>query len=56
MQKYQIEINETLSRIIEDETENENDAVTKIKDLYRQEMIVLNSNDYIDTEIKVFEE
>ena len=37
MQKYQVEINETLSRIIEVEAENENDAVSKIKDLYRKE-------------------
>ena len=56
MQKYQVEINENLSRIIEVEAENENDAVSKIKELYKQEKIVLDSNDYLDTEIKIFEE
>ena len=56
MQRYQVEINETLSRIIDVEAENENDAVSKIKELYRKEEIVLDSNDYLDTEIKIFEE
>ena len=44
MAKYQVEINEILSRIIGVEAENENDAVSKIKDLYRKEEIVLDSN------------
>lgn len=56
MQKYQVEINETLSRIIEVEAENENDAVSKIKDLYRKEKIILDSNDYLDTKIEIYEE
>ena len=56
MQKYQVEINETLSRIIEVEAENENDAVSKIKELYRKEEIVLDSNDYLNTKIEIYEE
>ena len=36
MQKYQVEIEEILSRIVAIEAENESDAVSKIKDLYRQ--------------------
>ena len=56
MQKYQVEINETLSRVVEIEAENESDAISKIKDLYRQEKIVLDSEDYLDTEIKIYEE
>ena len=56
MAKYQVEINETLSRIIEVEAENENDAVSKIKDLYRKEEIVLDSDDYLDTKIEIYEE
>ena len=56
MQKYQVEINETLSRIVEIEAENESDAISKIKDLYRQEKIVLDSEDYLDTEIKIYKE
>ena len=56
MQKYQVEINETLSRIIDIEAENEKDAVSKIKDLYRKEEIVLDSNDYLDTKIEIYKE
>ena len=56
MSKYQVEINKTLSRIIEVEAENENNAVSKIKDLYRQEKIVLDSNDFLDTKIEIYKE
>lgn len=56
MQKYQVEINETLSRMIEIEAENEKDAVNKIKDLYKKEEIVLDSNDYLDTKIGIYKE
>lgn len=56
MSKYQVEINETLSRIIDIEAENEKDAVSKIKDLYRKEEIVLDSNDYLDTKIEIYKE
>ena len=56
MQKYQVEINETLSRIIDVEAENENGAVSKIKELYRKEKIVLDSNDYLDTKIEIYKE
>ncbi len=57
MSKYQVEITETLLRIIEVEAENENDAVSKIKDLYRKEEIVLDSsNDYLDTKIEIYKE
>ena len=56
MPKYKVEITETLSRIVEVEAENKDSAVSKIKDFYRQEKIVLDSNDYLDTEIKIFEE
>ena len=56
MSKYKVEITKTLSRIVEVEAENKDSAVSKIKDFYRQEKIVLDSNDYLDTEIKIFED
>ena len=56
MPKYKVEITETLSRIIDIEAENEKDAVSKIKDLYRKEEIVLDSNDYLDTKIEIYKE
>ena len=56
MSKYKVEITETLSRIIEVEAENEDGAVSKINDFYKQEKIVLDSNDYLDTKIEIYEE
>ena len=56
MLKYKVEITETLSRIIEVEVENKDSAVTKIKDFYKKEEIVLDSNDYLDTKIEIYKE
>ena len=50
MKTYQIEIKETLSRIIEVKAENENEAFTIVKQMYNDEEIVLDSSDYADTE------
>ena len=43
-----------LSRIIEVEAENKKDAVSKIEALYRQEKIVLDDSDYVDTKIEIY--
>lgn len=51
---YKIEIKETLSRIIEIEAENEEGAIKKVKKQYMNENIVLNADDYLDTEFKVY--
>ena len=40
-----------LSKIVEIDAENINDAISKVKELYRNEEIVLDSNDYVTTEI-----
>ena len=54
--KYRIEITETLSRIIDVEASNQTDAIRKIKYLYSQEKIVLDSNDHLDTKIDIYKE
>ena len=46
------EITETLQRTIEVEAENEEDALRKVKELYRNEEIVLDSSDFVGVEIK----
>lgn len=53
---YKIEIKETLSRVIDIEAENENEAIIKTKAEYRKQNIILDDSDYIDTEINIFEE
>lgn len=56
MKTFKYEIQETLSRIIEVEAQTEDEAYLIIKEMYSNEEIVLDSSDYIDTEIKEFED
>ena len=46
---YKIRIEETLARNVYIDAENEIDAINKITDLFRDEKIVLTSDDYYDT-------
>jgi len=55
MKTFEFEVKELLSRIIEVEAETENDAYLKVKEMYKNEEIVLDSSDYVDTEINKFE-
>ena len=51
---FQIEIVETLSNIVEVGAENEQDALLKAQDMYRNEEVVLYPNDFIDTKFNIF--
>ena len=51
--KYQVEITETLQKIVTVDAEDELSAVITVKQLYRSEKIVLDSSDFIDTEFEV---
>jgi len=53
MTKYRIEVTEVLSRIVETEAENEDDAVEMVRQMYRNCELVLDASDYIETEISV---
>ena len=55
MSKYKIEIKETLSKIIEIEASSSQEAIDKVKEMYRAEVIVLDSDDYVSTEIDEYE-
>jgi len=54
MATFKIEIQELLSRIIEMEAETKDEAVSKVRELYRKEEIVLDSDDYVSTEIEIY--
>lgn len=54
MEKFKIEVQDFLSRIIEIEAENIDEAVLKVKEMYYKEEIVLTENDYITTEIEEY--
>jgi nicotinic acid phosphoribosyltransferase len=56
METFKIEVKETLSRIIEIEASSEDEAFSKIQELYNKEEIVLDSDDYIETEFLKSEE
>ena len=51
---FQIEIVETLSNIVEVSAENEQDALLKARDMYRNEEVVLYPDDFIDTKFNIF--
>jgi uncharacterized membrane protein len=50
METFKIEVKETLSRIIEIEANSADEAFSKIQDLYNKEEIVLDADDYVETE------
>lgn len=54
MEKFKVEIQEFLSRIVEVEANSSDEAIFKVRELYRNEEIVLDYSDYVTTEIVVF--
>ena len=54
-QKFQIEIVETLSNIVEVNAEDEQDALMKAQEMYRSEQVVLYPDDFIDTKFNIFQ-
>ena len=56
MKKYSIEVLEVLSRIVEVEASDEEDAIEQVRQMYRKCEIVLNDSDYKETEFSVKDE
>jgi len=56
METFKIEVKETLSRIIEIEAKSKEEAFLKIEDLYKKEEIVLDADDFVETEFIELEE
>jgi hypothetical protein len=55
METFKIEVQEFLSRIIEIEAKSAEEAISKVREMYRNEEIVLDSDDYVTTEIEIYE-
>ncbi len=53
-QSYPIEITQTLQRIVTLESDSVENAVLEIRRQFNHEEIVLDDNDYLDTEIKAY--
>ena len=51
---FQIEIVEMLSNLVEISAENEQEALLKAQELYRNEEVVLYTVDLIDTKFNIF--
>ena len=56
MKIYSIEVLEVLSRIVELEASDEEDAIERVRQMYRKCKIVLDDSDYKMTEISVKDE
>ena len=56
MKKYSIEVLEILSRIVEVEAQDDEDAIEQVRRMYRKCEIVLDASDYKVTEISVKDE
>jgi len=54
MDAYEIEIKETLSTKVKVEAYNQCDAMLKVKEMYRNQEIILDAEDYKVTEITPF--
>lgn len=51
---YQVEITETLQRVIEVEAESEEDAIEMIEEQYKDEDIVLDYSNFMGYDIDIF--
>lgn len=55
MKEFKVEITETLQKTITIIAENEQAALEEARSLYRDEEIILDDSNYIDTEYKIVE-
>lgn len=51
MRKYEVKVIEILERIVEIEAENKEKAIDIVNDMYRNQDIILDSEDYKETKI-----
>lgn len=54
MKKIKVNVREILERVVEVEAIDEDDALDKVSDLYKDGEIILDSNDFVDKEITLF--
>lgn len=56
MNKYKLEITETSQKNIEVQASTEKEALDKIRKQYKEEKIILDSSDYVDTDFTILED
>lgn len=52
MDKYKVEITETLKKTVEVEADNEEEALHKVMKMYKNEEVILDYNDFADLDFK----
>ena len=53
MKEFKVEITETLSKIVEIQANDVDEALEAIKEMYYKELIILDSRDFVDKEINM---
>lgn len=56
MAEFDVEVKETLARIITVEADSKDKAIEQVKEMYYQEVFILDSSDYVNTEYEVKED
>ena len=52
MDKYKVEITETLQKTVEVEADSKEDALHKAMKMYKKEEVILDYNDFVDLDFK----
>ena len=52
MKEYHVEVTETLSRVVKVEASSAQEAMQRVREMYRREEIVLGDTDFVGTEFK----
>lgn len=52
MKEYHVEVTETLSRVVKIEASSAQEAMQRVREMYRREEIVLGDADFMGTEFK----
>ena len=55
METFKIEIKEFLSKIVEIEAKNVDEAISKVKEMYLEEVVILSENDFVTYEIDKYD-
>lgn len=53
MKEYHVEVTETLSRVVKIEASSAQEAMQRVREMYRREEIVLGDADFVGTEFKL---
>ena len=52
MDRYKVEITETLQKTVEVEANNKEEALDKVMKMYKNEEVILDYNDFVDLDFK----